>query len=35
LMVRAKSGKVGDGSPCPLCMHAIKAAGIRRVIVYL
>lgn len=35
MMFRAKSGTVGDGTPCPECMRAIKAAGIRKVVVYL
>jgi tRNA(Arg) A34 adenosine deaminase TadA len=35
LMVRAKSGKLGNGSPCPSCMDAIRAAGIRKVVVYI
>jgi tRNA(Arg) A34 adenosine deaminase TadA len=35
LMVRARSGKVGNGSPCPECMEAIKAARISKVVVYL
>lgn len=35
LMVRARSGTIGNGSPCPQCMEAIKAARLRRVVVYL
>lgn len=35
LMVRARSGSLGDGSPCPACMQAIRAAKLRRVVVYL
>jgi tRNA(Arg) A34 adenosine deaminase TadA len=34
LMVR-KDGTLGEASPCPECMKAIKAAGIRKVVVYL
>lgn len=35
MMVRAKSGTVGDGTPCPECMRSIRAAGIRKVVVYI
>lgn len=35
LMVRRKSGTVGNGSPCEGCMGAIGREGIKRVIVYV
>jgi pyrimidine deaminase RibD-like protein len=34
LMVK-KAGELGNGSPCPECMDALRAAGIRKVVVYL
>lgn len=35
LMVKAKSGRLGNGAPCASCMDAIKASGLRRVVVYV
>ena len=35
LMVRSRSGSLGNGSPCQECMDAIASAGIRKVVVYL
>lgn len=35
LMVRRRSGSLGDGSPCKECMDLIRAAKLRRVVVYL
>ena len=35
LMRRTKSGSLGNGAPCPACMDLIKAAKIRRVVVYV
>ncbi len=34
LMVRKSTGAVGNGSPCARCMEAVRAAGIKRVVVY-
>jgi deoxycytidylate deaminase len=34
LMIRRKSGTIGNGAPCPECMRAIRRAGIKRVVVY-
>jgi pyrimidine deaminase RibD-like protein len=35
LMVRKRSGCLGDGTPCPTCMGVIKQAKIRRVVIYV
>lgn len=35
LMLRARSGRIGNGTPCAECMREIKRAGIKRVIVYI
>jgi pyrimidine deaminase RibD-like protein len=35
LMVRARTGSIGNGSPCPDCMEAMRKHHIKRVIVYL
>lgn len=35
MMVRKSDGSVGDGAPCPACMMDIKAARIKRVVVYV
>lgn len=33
-MLRRRSGTVGDGTPCPSCMAAIRSSGVKRVVIY-
>lgn len=35
LMIRRKSGTIGNGTPCAECMRLIREMGIRRVVVYV
>lgn len=35
LMVRRKTGTVGNGCPCSKCMKVIREMGVKRVIVYV
>jgi pyrimidine deaminase RibD-like protein len=35
LMLKRRSGVVGNGNPCPQCMDAMRAEGVRRVVLYV
>lgn len=35
LMRKRKTGKLGDGTPCSCCMALIKAAKLRKVVIYV
>jgi tRNA(Arg) A34 adenosine deaminase TadA len=35
LMVKRSTGELGEATPCQECMDAIRAAGIRKVVVYV
>lgn len=35
VMIKVKSGEIGNGAPCSKCMKALAKAGVRKVVVYL